>query len=75
MIYDVHLNNRTHNFGGLEYVVDGEMGRWTYPATLPECLVRRLYNDGLSNVPNGYCDGCEGSHAGYICSKIRRENN
>ena len=30
-IYDVRMNTHTINWGGAEWVVDGERGRCTYP--------------------------------------------
>lgn len=75
-IYDVHPNFNTKNFGG-EYVVDGENGRYTYPFSWPECLVRRLYEDGLSSPPEiivgkgGYCDRCCGITQDGCCRMIQ----
>lgn len=62
VIWDCHLNPDTHNFGGLEYVVDGERGRRVYPGSIPECLAKRLYACGIEykQIPAGFCDGCSG---------------
>lgn len=69
-VYDLWLNGNTKNFGGLEWVADGEHGYRTYPGTLPECLVIRLYGEGLNAVPNiGYCDGCTGAEKNMYCRK------
>ena len=46
VIWDIHLNGNTHNYGGLEWVVDGENGRKTYPGTWAECTVREYYAKG-----------------------------
>ena len=46
--YDVHLNGDTKNFGGLEWIVDGEYGRKNYPGTWAECTVRECYASGIS---------------------------
>lgn len=69
-VYDSHLNADIYNFGGLEWVVDGERGRYSYPGTFPECLVKRMYMEGVSKVPLGYCDGCVGSSDKMNCQKI-----
>jgi len=45
-IYDIHLNSNTYNFGGLEWVVDGDMGRMVYPGTWAECTARAYYRKG-----------------------------
>ena len=45
-IYNVRLNGDTMNFGGLEWVVDGEIGRMVYPGTWAECTVRQYYANG-----------------------------
>lgn len=47
-IYDLRLNGNTHNFGGLEWIVDGEIGRMNYPGTWAECTVRAYYHRGLA---------------------------
>ena len=47
-IYDIHLNSDTYNFGGLEWVVDGEIGRKFYPASWPESKARKYYRNGWS---------------------------
>jgi len=46
VIWDIHLNGNTKNFGGLEWVVDGEYGRETYPGSWAECTVREHYREG-----------------------------
>lgn len=61
-VWDCHYNSNTKNFGGLEWVVDGECGRKTFPGSMPECLAKRLYAEGLDEVPSiGFCDGCVGT--------------
>ena len=47
-IYKIWLNADTQNFGGLEWIVDGEIGRMNYPGTWAECTVRAYYRRGLS---------------------------
>ena len=46
-IYDVHLNADTQNFDGLEWVIDGELGRKTYPGSWAECTARSCYERGV----------------------------
>lgn len=69
-VLDSHLNADTYNFGGLEWVVDGERGRLVYPGTLPECMVKRMYMEGVSKAHPGYCDGCVGASEKRNCQKI-----
>lgn len=45
-VYDCHLNRNTHNWGGAEWVVDGERGYCTYPPTMTEEEVCRAYQKG-----------------------------
>lgn len=45
-VWDVHLNRETRNFGGAEWVVDGERGRETYPATISKEDAVALYRKG-----------------------------
>lgn len=45
-VWDVHLNTDTKNFGGAEWVVDGERGRNTYPATMTKEEAVNLYRKG-----------------------------
>ena len=47
-VYDIHLNGDTKNFGGLEWIVDGECGRRNYPGTWAECTAREHYSKGTS---------------------------
>ena len=47
-IYDIHLNYNTHAFDGLEWVVDGERGRDTFPGTWEKEKVIRYYRRGWS---------------------------
>lgn len=47
-IYDVHINRNTYNWGGCEWVVDGENGRDTYPGSWDEKKVRKYYRNGWS---------------------------
>ena len=47
-IYSVRLNADTHNFGGLEWIIDGENGRNNYPGTWAECTAREYYHKGWS---------------------------
>lgn len=45
-IWDVRLNGDTKNYGGLEWVIDGEDGRKTYPGCWAECKAREYYLRG-----------------------------
>lgn len=45
-IWDVRKETRTANWGGAEWVVDGERGRCTYPPTMTEEEVRKAYQKG-----------------------------
>lgn len=47
-IYNVQLIGGAKKFGGLAWVVDGELGRKTYPGTSGENYVRALYRRGWS---------------------------
>lgn len=47
-IYNTYLNSNTKNYDGLEWVIDGERGRWSYPGTYPREYCERLYRDGKS---------------------------
>ena len=46
IIWDVHMNNRTYNFGGSEWVVDGELGRMIYPGAWDKSVVCTYYAHG-----------------------------
>ncbi len=48
VIYDIHLNEHTLNWGGKEWVVDGENGRWTYPGALDIVTVIDCYRKGVT---------------------------
>ena len=45
-IWNVRKETRTTNWGGAEWVVDGERGRQTYPTTMTEKEVREAYQKG-----------------------------
>ena len=47
-VYNSFLNTNTHNFGGMEWIIDGENGKYNYPGTYPEEYCRRLYQKGIS---------------------------
>lgn len=47
-IYNHYLNANTKNYDGLEWVIDGENGRYTYPGTYPVEYCKRLYMQGKS---------------------------
>lgn len=47
-VYSYRLNGDTHNFDGLEWIIDGEAGRRNYPGTYPIEHCVRLYKDGIS---------------------------
>lgn len=63
-IYNIKLNADTKNYHGLEWVVDGELGRRVYPGTWAECHVREVYSNGDlirkpgSKVTFKSCDSC-----------------
>lgn len=45
-VWDLHLNKETFNFGGSEWVVDGELGRNFYPGEWPKEKAVRYYKNG-----------------------------
>lgn len=45
-IWKISKNVSTANWGGCEWVVDGERGRQTYPPTMTEEEVRNAYQKG-----------------------------
>lgn len=47
-VYSYRLNSNTHNFDGLEWIIDGEAGRCNYPGTCPIEYCMGLYKDGIS---------------------------
>ena len=47
-IYHMNLNTETENFGGREWIVDGDMGRWNYPGNWSAETVRQYYADGIA---------------------------
>ena len=46
LIWDVQVNTRTFNFGGSEWVVDGEIGRMVYPSSWEKSKVCSYYARG-----------------------------
>ena len=46
VIWNISLNKNTFNFGGAEWVVDGEIGRMVYPASWDKDVVRTYYSHG-----------------------------
>ena len=46
IIWNVFLNENTHNFGGKEWVVDGEIGRMIYPGTWDKSVACTYYAHG-----------------------------
>ena len=46
VIWNVHMNNDTLNFGGAEWVVDGELGRMVYPGVWDKSLACAYYAQG-----------------------------
>ena len=46
IIWDVHKNEKTYNFGGSEWVVDGELGRMVYPGTWDKSVACTYYANG-----------------------------
>lgn len=59
-IYDIHLNGNTHNFGGLEWVVDGSAGRMVYPGSWAECRAVEYYRRGWAHNHETVIGLCEG---------------
>ena len=47
-IWNVSLNSNTRNFGGLQWIIDGEDGRRNYPGCWAECQARAWYKRGLN---------------------------
>ncbi len=47
-IYNTYLNGDTMNFGGMEWIIDGQCGRWNYPGSYPKEYCERLYKQGIS---------------------------
>ena len=47
-VWDAHINTRTFNWGGKEWVVDGENGRWFYPGNLDRAVVIEYYEKGVT---------------------------
>ena len=45
-VWHVYLNRDTFNFGGQEWVVDGECGRDTFPGSWPRDKAVRYYRNG-----------------------------
>ena len=45
-IWSIRKETRTANWGGAEWVVDGERGRCTYPPTMTEEEVIEAYQKG-----------------------------
>lgn len=48
LIYHMNLNTETENFGGKEWIVDGDMGRWNYPGQWDAATVCKYYEDGIA---------------------------
>ena len=58
-VYNSRLNSNTKNFGGLEWVIDGECGRRNYPGTWAECKAIAYYKHGWNadhETAIGLCD-------------------
>lgn len=68
-VWDHHLNADTKNFGGLEWVIDGENGRRFYPGSWAECKAVRAYRDGYGfyDIPEAYCSHCDGMDMNGRC--------
>ena len=47
-VYAVRYNTDTKFYGGKEWVVIGEQGAWSYPATITKEEAAELYRKGLS---------------------------
>ena len=45
-VWDCHLNRNTYNWGGAEWVVDGERGRNTYPGDWTMAEAKEAYARG-----------------------------
>ena len=55
-VYNVHENKRTNNFSGYEIIVDGELGRDSYPGRWDPAEARRHYMRGVPwSVPLHDC--------------------
>ena len=53
-VYDVHINHNTKNFGGCEWIVDGENGRLNYPGSwTKEEAVEAYRRGGIYNPKPG----------------------
>lgn len=67
-LYDIHLNRETKNWGGSEWVVDGEDGRETYPGWIEKDDAKWLYRNGEPFDPHTFliaqcsCCGKIGAH-------------
>lgn len=46
LIWNVALNEKTYNFGGSEWVVDGEIGRMIYPGNWDKSVACTYYAHG-----------------------------
>lgn len=46
VIWNVHKNTETFNFGGAEWVVDGELGRMVYPGNWDKSIACTYYAHG-----------------------------
>ena len=51
-VYDVHRNRDTHFYGGSEWVVDGELGRRTFPGDWDMGKAVEYYRNNW-DVPHG----------------------
>ena len=52
-VWNTRLVTETHNFGGREWVVDGENGRWNYPGDWPIEKAEEMYRRGELYHPAG----------------------
>lgn len=55
-IWNAYLNRNTKNWDGKEWVIDGEIGRMTYPGDLPLATVCEYYKNGKSFEVEGKSD-------------------
>ena len=49
---------------GWDWVVEGDRGRIVYPREYHECMVRKMYTEGIESISDlrmVYCNGCSGA--------------
>ena len=53
-VWNTRFVTDTKNFGGREWVVDGENGRWNYPGDWPVERAENMYRRGEAYTPLEY---------------------